>query len=71
MSESAAEFLPHVRLVLLHYPAEMRHRFKRCISAVLNLIQNENPSRSSSTILDTPLTDTNCSINSELSATQV
>ena len=28
-SESAAEFLPYVRLVLSHYLAEMRHRFKR------------------------------------------
>ena len=32
-------FLPHIRLVLLHYPTEMRHRFKRRISAVSNLIQ--------------------------------
>ena len=38
-SESTAEFLPYVRLVLSHYPAEMRHRFKRRISAVLNPIQ--------------------------------
>ena len=37
-SESAAAFLPHVRLVLSHYPTEMRHRFKRRISAVSNLI---------------------------------
>ena len=37
-SESAAEFLPYVRLVLSHYPAEMLHRFKRRISAVLNRI---------------------------------
>jgi len=37
-SESAAAFLPHVRLGLSHYPAEMRHRFKRRISAVSNLI---------------------------------
>ena len=36
--ESAAALLPHVRLVLSHYPAEMRHRFKRRISAVSNLI---------------------------------
>ena len=27
-SESAAAFLPHVRLVLLYYPTEMRHRFQ-------------------------------------------
>ena len=25
--KSAAAFLPHVRLVLLHYPTEMRHRY--------------------------------------------
>ena len=37
-SESAAAFLPHIQLVLLHYPTEMRHRFKRRISAVSNLI---------------------------------
>ena len=37
-SESAAALLPHVRLVLSHYPTEMRHRFKRRISAVSNLI---------------------------------
>ena len=76
-SESAAEFLPHVRLVLSNYPEEMRHRFKRRISAVLNLIQNEKPSRSSSAILDTPplshllLPDRHCSINSKLSVAQV
>ena len=33
-SDSAAAFLPHVRLVLSHYPTEMRHRFKRRVSAV-------------------------------------
>ena len=38
-SESAVEFLPHVRLVLSHYPTEMRHRFKRRSSAVSNLIK--------------------------------
>ena len=37
-SESAAAFLPHVRLVLSHYPTEMRHRFTRRISAVSNSI---------------------------------
>ena len=30
-SESAAAFLPHVRLVLSHYPTEIRHRLKRRI----------------------------------------
>ena len=38
MSESAAAFLPHVRLVLSHYPTKMRHRFKRRLSAASNLI---------------------------------
>ena len=38
-SESAVEFLLHVRLVLSHYPTEMRHQFKRRISAVSNLIK--------------------------------
>ena len=38
-SESAVEFLPHVQLVLSHYPTEMRHRFKRRISAMSNLIK--------------------------------
>ena len=38
-SESAVEFLPHVRLVLSHYPTEMRHRFKCRSSAVSNLIK--------------------------------
>ena len=37
-SESAAAFLPHVRLVLSHYPAKMRHRFERRLSAASNLI---------------------------------
>ena len=37
-SESAAAFLPQVRLVLSHYPTEMRRRFKRRISAVSNSI---------------------------------
>ena len=36
--ESAAAFLPHVRLVFSHYPTEMRHGFKHRISAVSNLI---------------------------------
>ena len=38
--ESAAAFPPHVRLVLSNYPTEMRHRFKRRISAVSNLMHH-------------------------------
>lgn len=37
-SESAAAFLCHVRLILSHYPTEMRHRFKRRMSAMSNSI---------------------------------
>ena len=37
-SESTAAFLPHFRLVLSHFPTGMRHRFKRRISAVSNLM---------------------------------
>ena len=37
-SESAAAFLLHVRLALSHYPTKMRHRFKRRISDMSNLI---------------------------------
>ena len=33
-AESTSAFLQHVRLVLSHYPTEMRHQFKRGISAV-------------------------------------
>ena len=65
-SESAAEFLPYVRLVLSHYPAEMWHRFKRRISAVLNTLNTF--SLALSYLL---LTDRHCSINSELQSTQV
>ena len=38
MSELAAAFLLHARLVLSHYPTEMQHRFKHWISAVSNLM---------------------------------
>ena len=43
--ELVVEFLPHVRLVLSHYSAEMRHRFKCRIFCCVESNTNEKPSR--------------------------